>query len=181
MKYLFVIALFFLASASSAENVKGKSADFPGLDAESIDQVIKPSKVDGDVFTPYAVWYVKNGDFAPSCALVDGKNKSLKFEIVAPSDGQYENCHQTLKEPLIVKINKSNYAVYSYVTEETRSELTNNVKVVLLKSDAFYLCKEDSEISGYIETHNKKRNADIVALATAALTKFGCTAVPVAP
>lgn len=182
MKYLFLIATFFISSTSFAEVSKNKNLEFPGLDAESVEQVIRPIKVEGNISTPYAVWFYKKGDLAPSCSLIDSKKKSVILELVGPSDDrQFANCAQKLKDPLIFKVDQGNYAVYSYVSEETRGELSNGLKIVTLKEDAFYLCKEDSKISTYIESNSNKHAVDITAVATAAVKKLGCTAEAVAP
>lgn len=158
-------------SADSDTETKIKST----LHARSIQQVIEPKKVSAQIFTPYAVWFVRNNDIAASCALVDKENFNNILDMISPSDGQFGNCHQMLQEPIISYIDGNYYAIYTYVTEETRAELEKEYQLIKLTKIGFFKCKEDVSISEEIKKNVDKKKINLSLAAINAIKKFGCT------
>src|SRR6478609_3773499 len=97
---VFALATFY----SNAQGLDRKPAFLDQLNAKAVLDVIEPLRIDGNVSTPFAVRYTKNGDMMPSCILVDSADPTHPLEMISPSDGQYANCHQKLNIPTILKI-----------------------------------------------------------------------------
>jgi len=169
------VALIFILVGlySNAQGFDRPPDIFERLDAKTVIEVIEPLKIDGNITTPFAVRYTKNGDMAPSCALVDAVNSTRSLEMIGPSDGQFANCHRRLSAPVITKIGGHYFAAYTYVVEDPRAVFETSYQVVRLGDHGYWKCRADERISLLVA----KLSAEGVALNNAvgaAIRKFGC-------
>ena len=175
MKKAILFFLIFSPIFSLAANNAPVEIIAAKLNAKTMRKLIQPKKVAEQIYTPYAAWFVRNNDIAPSCALIDKDNLNKILEMISPSDGQFENCHQAIQEPVINFIHGSYYATYSYVVEETRAEFSQEYQLVKLTKDGFIQCKEESAISDEIRKSVNKKKINLASAVQNAIMKIGCT------
>lgn len=175
MKNILAIAILCLpALGFSSENSIKKNIAFT-LNAKSFMKLIYPVKVNGKIYTPYAAWYIKENDIAPSCTLIDKEDFSKTLEMVAPSDGQFGNCHQALQKPTISTVGGNYYATYTYASEETRAEFNTEYKIVKLDKHGFSQCKEEPDLLKDIHKQLQKKKISLSIAVQEAIRKIGCT------
>lgn len=167
--FLLVISHFAIASDSNFEKKIALQ-----LQVKSLVKLIPPQQISDDIYTPYAVQAIQESDIMPTCSLVDKNDVSNTLVLIAPSDGQFANCHKNIQEPLISRINSEYYATYTYVIEDPRSVFVTSYQLVKLTKDGFYQCKEDDAINVGISRKLKAK----IKLKTAiemVIKKTGCT------
>lgn len=148
------------------------------LNVKTMRKLIQPKKVTEQIYTPYAAWFVRKSEIAPGCALIDKTHLDNVLEMIVPSDGQFENCHQAIQEPVISFVDGNYYATYTYVVEETRAEFHQEYQLVKLTRDGFFPCKEESELSDRIHKNINERKMKLASAVPNAILKIGCTNVP---
>lgn len=168
--FLFSFPVLPLAAADNSMEIIAVK-----LNAKAIRKLIQPMKVTEQIYTPYAAWFVRNNDIAPSCALIDKNDLNNILEIIEPSDGQFENCHQAIQEPVISFIRGNYYATYKYVVEETRAEFSEEYQLVKLTQDGFFQCKEENTIYEEIRKYTNGNKTKLASAIQNAVMKIGCT------
>ncbi|NMM37734.1 MAG: hypothetical protein HHJ09_09475 [Glaciimonas sp.] len=167
--FLMLISHFGIAANSDIEkNITSQ------LQVKSLVTLISPQQISDHIYTPYAVQAIQGSDIMPTCTLVDNNDLSKVIVLIAPSDGQFANCHQVLQNPLISKIMGDYYATYTYVVEDPRAVFVTYYQLIKLIKNGFYQCKEDDAINARISRKLKAK----IKLKTAtemAVKKTGCT------
>ncbi|WP_211441415.1 hypothetical protein [Collimonas humicola] len=172
IKYLTPFLLVF--SIAHAHDTDFKKEVTDKVNAKSFVTMILPQKIDGQIYTPLAAQYFQGNDFMPSCSLFNREDVQKQLELIAPSEGQFGNCHQVITKPTVSKINADYYATYRYVVEDPRNEFTPTYQLVKLTKDGFYKCKEDSAINKSIDLSIKKK-ISVDGAVKSAIKKIGCT------
>ena len=165
-----ILSLIASISVSHAESIDLISKV---LDSNSLLEVIAPEKVSKAIYTPFAVRYIQNGNFSPSCTLINKDNIDNKLELISPENGNsFGNCASPINKPTTFSINENKFAVYFYLIEDPKTIFTKSYQLVKLLTDKFVVCQKDNEINAYIENHAKKQGVKFSA--KTAINKFGC-------
>jgi hypothetical protein len=175
MKNILALTIFCLPAIGFSSENSVKKTIASTLNAKSLMQLIDPMKIDGEIYTPYAAWYIKAEDISPSCTLINKEDFSKTLEMMAPSDGQFGNCHQALQKPTISSFGGNYYATYTYVSEETRAEFNTEYQIVKLDKRGFSQCKEEPALLKDIHKQLQKKKIYLSIAVQEAIRKIGCT------
>ena len=172
-KLTFLISALAFSVVAPAQSPKDDAFIFDAINVKNTLQIIYPIKISNNIYTPYALRFTRPGDMAPSCALINKLNSTKPLEMISPSDGQYGNCHQAIKPPVVVKIGKDFFANYVYVIEDPRAEFETNYSIIKLHEKNFSQCKNEDKIA-YLIKKNVEFKFDIKKATELALKSKKC-------
>ena len=176
-KLLLLPLLFFSIIFSTLSNSQEKipSNLLLQLNVKEVIDQVDPRKIANAIYTPLAVRYVKNNDFAPSCMLIDQTYPENQLMLISPSEnGQFGNCHTALKAPIIIKVMGEQFAIYRYTIEDPKSEFATSYQLVHLTQVGFQQCKNEELIHQSIEDGLSKKSS-LLNASKRTLIKLGCS------
>jgi len=117
-----------------------------------------------------AVRFVRNGDSAPTCGLIQKNGKYV--DLVSPEPGQsLPACAAPLKAPVFFS-SKSHYVVYEYQTEDPKHTITQTFQLFRMANDEITKCKNDDQLTDAAQKTTKTQG---VALSFKnAVMNLGC-------
>lgn len=167
------IFLFFYSQASFSQDVNLLRS----LDAKDVLQFINSTSIKGNTHTPIAIRFIKNGNTAPSCLLINKDNHENIIDLVSPDEnGFLANCSSNIANPILFSVDGRHFGLYRYSIEDPRHVLTHSQKIVFLKENEITSCDNEDELLKL--ARGKSNKYSLKRSLISAVQSIGCKTTP---